>query len=58
MQKVTIYKIEGKIYIKYKPKKTFTLEKVPEDIINYDGVLYQPINLEDLEFEPDDIDIW
>ena len=58
MQKVTIYKINDKIYIKYKPKKTAKLEKVPEDVINYEGTLYQPIKLEDLEFEPDDIDLW
>ena len=58
MQKVTIYKIENTLYRKYKPKKTQSLEKVPEDVINYNGILYQPIKLEDLEFEPDDIDLW
>lgn len=58
MQKVTIYKIENTLYIKYKPKKTQSLEKVPEDVINYNGILYQPIKLEDLEFEPADIDLW
>lgn len=58
MQKVTIYKINDKLYIKYKPNKSNTPEKVPEDVINYNGTLYRPINLEDLEFEPDDIDIW
>lgn len=58
MQKVTIYKIDNKLYIKYKPAKTQSPEKVPENVINYNGALYQPIKLEDLEFEPDDIDLW
>ena len=56
MQKVTIYKIDNKLYIKYKPAKAQSPEKVPKNVINYNGTLYQPIKLEDLE--PDDIDLW
>ena len=54
MQKLTIYKIDNKLYIKYKPSKASKPESVPAEVINYNGTLYEPIDTNNLPFEEED----
>lgn len=51
MQKITIYKIGDNNYIKYKPHYTTEPQPVPEEVINYKGTLYTPVDVNNLPFE-------
>jgi hypothetical protein len=52
MQKITIYKIGKNLYIKYTPSHTTQPESVPNEVINYKGTLYTPVDVNNLPFPP------
>ena len=52
MQKLTIFKINNQIYVKYTPQHTTEPQPVPKEVINYKGTLYTPVDINNLPFPP------
>lgn len=52
MQKITIYKIDNKLYVKYTPSHATEPQPVPKEVINYKGTLYTPVDVNNLPFPP------